>query len=371
MFSSPNTIEYAHVNGSTWCFEGVTMRNRQQQKSTLSDATESADQDKPSPMRRKFGWKSKLLIFLVISYFSIPFAIRFIRPLQSALIYVNFIDIPLFTNLSTPQELGLNATRSFYLHHKHGERVGVWQIASNKYHQMDTISDRQYMEMLSDGGPIILYMHGNTGTRAMRHRIGMYNMLVKRGYHCVTFDYRGYGDSDGSATELGMKEDGYLVWKWIRKHAPNAKVFVWGHSLGSAAATHLLQDTCSEPHPPSGLILDAPFTKMEDAAVNHIISAPYWPIVSYLQYTCISHLKEKFSTIDKISGVSCKILIIHGTQDIIIPFELGKKLYEHAVKNRKPEDGDVLFLDCGPQQHRTNYLSPLLPDALTSFIDNS
>jgi len=352
-------------------FEGVIMRNRRQDKTTVNDVTESGDQDKPSPMRRKFGWKSKLFLFLVICYFSLPFAIRFIQPLQSALIYVNFIDIPLFTNLSVPQELGLNATRSFHLYHKDGERVGVWQMASNNYHQMDTISDSQYTDMLSDGRPIILYMHGNTGTRAMRHSIGIYNMFVRRGYHCVTFDYRGYGDSDGSATELGMKEDGYLVWKWIRKHAPDAKVFVWGHSLGSAAASHLLQDICNEPHPPSGLILDAPFTKMEDAAVNHIISAPYWPIISYLQYTCISHIKEKFSTIDKISGVSCKILIIHGRQDIIIPYELGKKLYEHAVKNRKPGHGDITFFDCGPQQHRTNYLSPLLPDALTNFIDNS
>ena len=350
------------------------MRNRGKGSDTdlNSDSTGSAEKDKPLPMRkRKFGWKSKLFVLLVIVYFLLPFAIRFSHSLQSALIYVNVVNIPFFTNLSAPQELGLIATRSFYLYHGHGERVGVWQIASHNYHHLKSISGNQYTDMLSDGRPIVLYMHGNTGTRAMMHRIGIYNMFVKRGYHCITFDYRGYGDSDGSPTEIGMKEDGYLVWKWIRKHTPDAKVFVWGHSLGSAAATDLLKDICNEPHPPSGLILDAPFTKMEEAAVNHIISAPYWPIISYLKHTCIFHIAEKFSTIDKISSVSCKILIVHGTQDIIIPFGLGKRLYEHAVKNRKPEYGEVSFLDCGPQQHRTNYLSPLLLDALTSFIDNS
>jgi len=280
------------------------------------------------------------------------------------------VDLPLFTNLSAPGELGLRATRAFYLYHDNGERIGVWQLSPANYHQTDdNMSDEEYTRILSDGRTIVMYMHGNTGTRAMMHRIGAYKMFVDRGYHCIAFDYRGYGDSDGMASEQGLRDDGYLVWRWIRKHAPDAKVIIWGHSLGSAAATHLSQDICSEPHPPAGLILDAPFTKMEDAAANHIFALPYWPIMSYFKYTFINHVAEKFSTIDKISDVSCKILIIHGKGDIIIPYHLGKSLYEHAVSGRKPGYGKVTFAECGNERHRTNYLSPVLPNVLTNFID--
>ena len=79
-------------------------------------------------------------------------------------------------------------------------------------------------------------------------------------------------------------------------------------------------------------------------------------------------------------------MIIHGKEEIIIPYDLGKKLYEYAIRNRKPEYGKVSFFDCGckpeygkvsvfdcgprDQQRTTNCLSQLLSDALTSFIDN-
>ena len=185
----------------------------------------------------------------------------------------------------------ISPARSFKLYHENGELVLVWQIPITNFFQK--VTDSEFKEMLSDGKPIIMYMHGNTDTEAMDRQIsGIYRML-KRECHCVTFE------SDRPPTELGMKEDGYLVWKWIRKHAPNAKVFVWGHSLGSAAATHLLQDICNEPHPPSGLVLDAPYIKMQDTAVQHSISEPYWPIVSYLKYICIPYVKENFSTIER------------------------------------------------------------------------
>ena len=345
------------------------MRKRNKEDTTFKP---TATADKVPPMRRKCGCKLKTFLCIILIYLTLPFVLRFVRPIRNALIYVNVVNLPLFTNLSAPGELGLKATRSFYLYHENGERIGVWQITPINYHQTgDDINEEEYVKLLSDGRTIVMYMHGNTGTRAMTHRIGAYKMLVNRGYHCIAFDYRGYGDSDGSATEQGLRDDGYLVWNWIRKHAPNSKVIIWGHSLGSAPAVHMSQEICRQPHPPAGLVLDAPFTSMQDAAENHIFSLPYWPIMPYLKYTSIDHFEEKFSTVDKISEVSCKILIIHGKGDFIVPYHLGKKLYEYAVAHRKPGHGEVLFTDCGDARHRTNYLSPALPNALASFIDNS
>ena len=39
--------------------------------------------------------------------------------------------------------------------------------------------------------PIVLYLHGNTGSRAREHRIELYKVLQKLNYHVICFDYRG------------------------------------------------------------------------------------------------------------------------------------------------------------------------------------
>jgi len=43
---------------------------------------------------------------------------------------------------------------------------------------------------LSDGLPIILYMHGNSASRAAPHRVELYDVLRSLNYHVIAFDYR-------------------------------------------------------------------------------------------------------------------------------------------------------------------------------------
>ena len=48
-----------------------------------------------------------------------------------------------------------------------------------------------YTEKLSNGKPIIIYMHGNTGSRAREHRLNIYHIFQDLDYHTICFDYRG------------------------------------------------------------------------------------------------------------------------------------------------------------------------------------
>ena len=51
---------------------------------------------------------------------------------------------------------------------------------------------REWFEnSLGGGKPVILYLHGNTGSRAREHRIALYHVLQKLDYHIICFDYRG------------------------------------------------------------------------------------------------------------------------------------------------------------------------------------
>ena len=39
--------------------------------------------------------------------------------------------------------------------------------------------------------PVILYLHGNKGSRGQSRRIELYKVLRQMGYHVFAFDYRG------------------------------------------------------------------------------------------------------------------------------------------------------------------------------------
>lgn len=48
----------------------------------------------------------------------------------------------------------------------------------------------QYEELLSHGEPIVIYMHGNSGTRANAHRVQLYHVLQDINCHVIAVDYR-------------------------------------------------------------------------------------------------------------------------------------------------------------------------------------
>ena len=69
----------------------------------------------------------------------------------------------------------------------------------------------------------------------------------------------------------------------------------------------------------AGIILEAPFTSMIDAGKDKY---PFLP-VRWL-------LKDTYESDKKIKNINSPILIMHGKVDNIVPFSMGKKMYELA-----------------------------------------
>jgi fermentation-respiration switch protein FrsA (DUF1100 family) len=130
------------------------------------------------------------------------------------------------------------------------------------------------------------------------------------------YDYRGYGRSEGSPDEAGVYSDGRAAFDYAL-HLPGVnpkRIILWGTSLGGAVAIDVALH-----RPAAGLILESTFSSAKDVAR---LAYPYLPV----QFT----LRSKFNSIDKIGKVGIPILQMHGNRDGIIPFELGKKLFEAA-----------------------------------------
>lgn len=350
----------------------------QQEKPRTNDTVRKEKIKKKRSLKRRF-LSFLLIVLVVLVVYSAPAVfVRYSEWLQKALIFVHHVRTPFYGNLSDPNSYGLKFARQFELFHEDKCEVEVWQVLPRVYHvgkdKKDLVlSESNFQLALSDGAPVILYLHGNTGTRALYHRVEIYKYLAKeKGYHVVTFDYRGYGNSQCHPSERGMMEDALLVWNWVRKHAPNSKIYIWGHSLGSAAATYVTKELCDSGSQPSGLILDAPFTDVIDAAANHPITLPYWPwpVFPLFRYYVLETFEERFESAERLKHITCPVLILHGRNDIIIPFHIGKKFYNTVLEFKKtnPSMGNVEFVDCGDTNHKENYLSPQTHEALKHFI---
>ena len=159
----------------------------------------------------------------------------------------------------------------------------------------------------------ILFFHGNAGS--LENRIHKLNHFKDMNINFLIIAWRGFSGNKGKPSEEGLYEDGDSSIQWLlNKGIKETDIIIYGESLGTGVATHLSQNRNF-----AGLILETPFTSMVDAAKTFY---PYIP-VKFL-------LKDKFENKKKIKNIDLPILVMHGEADQIVPFSMGKKMFELA-----------------------------------------
>ena len=159
----------------------------------------------------------------------------------------------------------------------------------------------------------IIYFHGNAGS--LENRIHKLNHFENMNINFLIIAWRGFSGNEGKPSEQGLYVDGKSAIDWIiKKGADEENLILYGESLGTGVATHLAQNRSF-----AGVILETPFTSMVEAAK---IFYPYIPVKILL--------KDKFENNKKIKNIISPILVMHGEIDQIIPFSMGKKIYEMA-----------------------------------------
>ncbi len=191
----------------------------------------------------------------------------------------------------------------------------------------------------------ILYFHGNAGS--LENRIHKLNHFRDMNVNFLIIAWRGFSGNQGKPSETGLYKDGESAIKWLlKKGVDEQNIVIYGESLGTGVATHLSQNKKF-----AGVILETPFTSMIDAAKKFY---PYIPVGLLL--------KDKFENKNKIKNIKSPILIMHGEKDQIVPFEMGKKMFEIA---NEPKYSYFTKYD----NHMMEYDESLVK-ALNSFLIN-
>ncbi|KAM9809707.1 lysophosphatidylserine lipase ABHD12-like isoform X5 [Syngnathus typhle] len=199
-------------------------------------------------------------LWLLLVYLCVPLLVKLCPSIQAKLVFLNFVRIPFFLDLKRPSDVGLNHTLNFYLQPQQALNIGVWHtVPAGMWQDAQGKSQEWFESTLSSAHPAILYLHGNTGTRGGDHRVELYKVLSSSGYHVVAFDYRGWGDSDGSPSEGGMTADALFVYRWLKEK----------RAQGGVVATNLVRQLCDRGSPPDALILESPFTNIREEAKSH------------------------------------------------------------------------------------------------------
>ncbi|XP_046457260.1 lysophosphatidylserine lipase ABHD12-like [Daphnia pulex] len=313
------------------------------------------------------------LIFFIL-YVCLPLAFRFLPTFQRHMVFLPYVRWPFGVDFADPESQGLSGARNLYLETDADVKVGVWHILP------ESVMDAKFEtpeDSFSSGHPIILYLHGNSGSRAGSHRIELYKILQSLNYHVVTMDYRGYADS----TQAHMSEDGVItdataVYNYIKKHSKDAMIVVWGHSLGTGVASRTVGQLCSEKRSPDRLILEAPFNNIRDEIRNHPLSYIFRPIPAFDWFFTEPLVANDlaFDSDLHIPKIDSPILILHAQDDAVIPIILAKKLYEVALNKRPAEWPPVQFVEFHYNfgyAHKYICRAPELPSIIQEYIDSS
>ncbi|XP_029525683.1 lysophosphatidylserine lipase ABHD12-like isoform X3 [Oncorhynchus nerka] len=186
------------------------------------------------PSSRLLWWVKRGLLVVCVIYVSVPFMMRLFPDIIKHLVYSHRVRVPFFVNLSQPADLYLNHTVNMYLKSEQGISLGVWHtVPESQWKEAQGKDLEWYQDSLGAGIPIIIYLHGNGGTRAASHRVGLVRVLSAIGYHVLALDYRGFGDSTGEPTEVGLTTDTLYLYQWVKARSGSSLVVLWGQSLGT------------------------------------------------------------------------------------------------------------------------------------------
>ena len=161
----------------------------------------------------------------------------------------------------------------------------------------------------------LVYFHGNAGS--LENRIHKLNHFKDMNINFLIIAWRGFSGNIGKPSEQGLYVDGKSAIDWlIKKGIDEKNLVLYGESLGTGIAIDLAQNKSY-----AGIILETPFTSMVDAAKTFY---PYIPVNLLL--------KDRFENYKKVKNINSPILVMHGEVDQIVPFSMGKKIFELANK---------------------------------------
>lgn len=219
---------------------------------------------------------------------------------------------------------------------------------------------------------VVICCHGHRGNK--QDVLGIAAALHRAGLAVFAFDFRGNGDSGDGPQSLAHFEQADLeaAVDWVARTRPDAEIDVIGYSMGAAVS---LLVAARDPRV-ARVVADSPFADMRGViayAAEHRRVPPF-PLVTFVEWATRARYGYRFAEVQPVDVVAQipprPLLLIHGTDDGVIPVEHARRLAATAGPG-----AELIIVDgvdhCGAYfADRAGYVARVL-DFLTRPLDDA
>lgn len=162
---------------------------------------------------------------------------------------------------------------------------------------------------------IFLHFHGS-GSNVSEYHFPLMTKFAEKGYQVYTFDYSGYGFSEGKATRKTVLTDAYSALDFIKNNPEfkDKKIILLGQSYGGYLASVVGSNRQNDIE---GIVIEGAFYSHRKEAVY---TAGF---IANIVYDGIRAEKE-------IKKNNKPVLIIHSNEDKRTPIKFGRKIFDEA-----------------------------------------
>jgi pimeloyl-ACP methyl ester carboxylesterase len=172
---------------------------------------------------------------------------------------------------------------------------------------------------------VVVFFHGN-GQNRSAHFYSLH-WLLKEGHDLAIFDYPGYGQTEGQPTPQNTVKTAMGAINYVHRLKPELPMIVYGHSLGGAIAMRAVWELRLE-FLPKILVVDSSFLSYQKTARAIMAKSPWtWAFQPFSAFL----FSDEWAPTHRVSDLAgTKIIVIHSKKDEIIPFSMGKEVFETA-----------------------------------------
>ena len=206
---------------------------------------------------------------------------------------------------------------------------------------------------LGESRGTILHLHGNA--KNISTHIASVYWLPPHGFTVLQIDYRGYGKSEGSPSQLGLVRDVTRAIKYLKQDSARFPKpwFLYGQSLGGAVALYVAAQSGHASNF-SAVIAESPFAGYREIAQDKIATNV---LLKPLAWLLVRGITDEYSPIEYIAQIApTPVLLVHGTLDEIVPINHALLLYARAEDPKDlwlvPGKGHIATFQDTIWQHR-------------------
>jgi uncharacterized protein len=236
----------------------------------------------------------------------------------------SFVFYPMARASASPEAAGLDGVLEARIATEDGETLYGWWAPAQPGH-----------------GAIVYFVGKGL---VLSDDAGLFGDLAAHGFGVLGIDYRGNGLSTGNPSEAGLRTDARAAFDFVRDAAPEARIAVFGESLGTGVAVGLAYD-----RPVAGILLNSPYASIAALFELRGMRLPYRLLMA-----------DPFDSEALIGGLRVPVMILHSRADQAIPIAEARRLYAAA---REPKE----MIEIDGANHAETWFGPTRDRALAAL----